>query len=59
MQSKELNGLKAYVKHLLLKLPFTKFMRIFIEMLMKACFHSHFYANFNASITLLFLFTFS
>ena len=32
-----------------------KFMKICIKMWMKTCFHSHFYANFHASVTLLFL----
>ena len=34
-------------------------MNICIKMWMKTCFHSHFYANFHASVTLLFLFRFS
>ena len=36
-----------------------KLMKICINMRMKTCFHSHFYANFHASVTLLFLFGFS
>ena len=34
-------------------------MKICIKMWMKTCFHSHFYTNFYASVTLLFLFGFS
>ena len=38
---------------------FIKLMKICLKMWIKTCFHSHFYANFHGSVTLLFLFGFS